>query len=243
MKRFTADDARRTVLAKVAKAGAKGATSLYAPKTAEPKRGLLEEAAAALEREQLLFVDRRKAKPRFFAQEHRPALPTAECVAVRLEEIAAADFPALATRARWKTALKGCREEALLLESALEHLLSTGRLLRLLYRKASAAEEVFVPVSALPAAGSPKALAFSPEPVRQAYASLASRTGFPAVDISQLSAESGTDLEALKNWLTEEYRAGRAILSRGDWSLAGEDKRLAAVEWQGQAYLLVRLLP
>ncbi len=53
-----------------------------------------------------------------------------------------------------------------------------------------------------------------------------------------LQQESGAALAALQEWLLGEHRAGRAILSRGDWSLA-DDEAAAAVEWQGQPYLLV----
>lgn len=84
--------------------------------------------------------------------------------------------------------------------------------------------------------------ALSLEEVRAAYRLLAARTGFPSVAISALQQESAAPLAALQEWLLGEHRAGRAILSRGDWSLADEAKRGAAVEWQGQPYLLARLL-
>lgn len=195
-----------------------------------------------LEGEQAIFVDRRKAKPRYFAWADRPVLPSVESVAARLEQTARDEFPALATRPRWKIALKSHREEAGLLEPAIAHLLDMGRLIRLLYRKASKAEEVFLPLEMLVAPAPPSRGAFSPGPVREAYRRLAARTGFPAVPIATLQQESAAEIASLQSWLVEEHRAGRAILSRGDWSLADEAKRAAAVEWQGDAYLLVRLL-
>jgi hypothetical protein len=48
-------------------------------------------------------------------------------------------------------------------------------------------------------------------------------------------------LEAVKPWLLEENRAGRAC-QRGDWFLAGADTRLAAIEIAGEP-LRIRFIP
>lgn len=237
-----AEGARKTILAKLARGGAKGVAALWTPKTAAAKRAALEHAVEGLEREEAIFVDRRKSKPRYFAWGHRPALPTKESVAVLLEKAAEDDFPSLSTRKRWQAALKKQPGAAEWLEAALAHLLREKRLLSLTYRKTKGGEEVFVPISRLPAAVS-STVPFSVEAVREAYRELSARMGFPAVAISALSQASGAGPAELRAWLLAEHLAGKAILSRGDWSLADEAKRAAAVEWKGQPHLLVRLLP
>jgi hypothetical protein len=40
----------------------------------------------------------------------------------------------------------------------------------------------------------------------------------------------------------EEYESGGVVLSSGDWSLADDAKRAAAVEIDGERYLLARLM-
>ena len=67
--------------------------------------------------------------------------------------------------------------------------------------------------------------------------------GFPDVQISTLQAALGPAAEAgtLGTELLARWRRGQATLSLGDWSLAGEDARAAAVELNGEKYLLVRL--
>jgi hypothetical protein len=83
---------------------------------------------------------------------------------------------------------------------------------------------------------------FEPERVRRAYADIVKQTGFPAVPISALQNQSGVLLSALKSWIKEQYANGSAVLSFGDWSLADDAKRAAAVELNGERYLLVRLV-
>ena len=66
--------------------------------------------------------------------------------------------------------------------------------------------------------------------------------GFPDVKIAALLATlDPASAEALSARLTDLWREGRATLSQGDWSLADEATRAAAVELQGERYLLVRL--
>lgn len=238
---FTAETARATLLARLAKVGAKGATSLYPPSTAAEKRVLFEEASALLEREQALFVDRRKVKPRFFAWEHRPAIPTAESVAEMLAVMVSAAMPVVSTRARLKAALKKHKPEAPLFETALAQLIASGGVQVLQYPKGKKKEELYIPATpATPGASVP--VGFDPERARGAYHALVAGSGFPTVAISALQRESGAPLEALQAWLRAEHQAGRAVLALGDWSLADSEKRRAAIEWLGQPHLLVRLI-
>lgn len=67
--------------------------------------------------------------------------------------------------------------------------------------------------------------------------------GFPDVKISALRTALGSMAagEGLSAELIARWRRGEATLSLGDWSLASEETRTAAVELHGEKYLLVRL--
>src|SRR4051794_1310636 len=80
----TPEEAREKTLAKLRQGGSKGTLTLV------PKSGasVFTEVVAALEAERLLFVDRRKAKPRYYAWDSRPELPSAESVSRELLEFA-----------------------------------------------------------------------------------------------------------------------------------------------------------
>lgn len=65
--------------------------------------------------------------------------------------------------------------------------------------------------------------------------------GFPDVKIAALRAALTPEAaRSLPGELIALWREGRATLSLGDWSLASEDTRAAAVEMDGEKYLLVR---
>jgi hypothetical protein len=241
---FTLEAARALILAKLAKAGAKGAPALCAASTAPEKRALLDEAAALLEAEQAILTDRRKARPRYYQWDARPALPTAASVAELLSRMVAESMPVVSTRARLKASLKKHKEEAPLFEPALAHLIAGGAVQVLQYPRGKKMEELFIPASIQSLASIPPVppASFDPELALQAYRTLVARTGFPAVAISALRRESAAPLAPLQAWLRAEHQAGRAVLALGDWSLADSEKRQAAIEWLGQPHLLVRLL-
>ncbi len=71
------------------------------------------------------------------------------------------------------------------------------------------------------------------------YAGLVRESGgFPDVKIARLRDAVGAPVAGR---LTALWREGRATFSLGDWSLADEVTRAAAVELDGEKYLLVRL--
>ena len=78
------------------------------------------------------------------------------------------------------------------------------------------------------------------EQVLAAYRKVRQRIGFSDVEIYELQQESGCDTDSLKNFLLEESREDRAVLSFGDWSLSSEETRSAAIHIRGKTYLLVR---
>lgn len=74
-----------------------------------------------------------------------------------------------------------------------------------------------------------------------AYQRLTRRLGYSNVEISGLRREAGCSMDALKHFLLEESRRGRAVLSLGDWSVSSEETRAGAIELFGKPHLLVRL--
>jgi hypothetical protein len=48
-------------------------------------------------------------------------------------------------------------------------------------------------------------------------------------------------MDALKHFLLDESRQGRAVLTLGDWSVSSEETRAGAIELFGKPHLLVRL--
>ena len=65
--------------------------------------------------------------------------------------------------------------------------------------------------------------------------------GFPDVKIAGLARGVGpAGARGLAGRLTALWRSGDVTLSLGDWSLASEETRAAAVELDGEKYLLVR---
>lgn len=66
--------------------------------------------------------------------------------------------------------------------------------------------------------------------------------GLPDVKISALGlALAPVEAAGLADRLRALWREGRVTLSLGDWSLADEATRRAAVELAGERYLLVRM--
>ena len=81
---------------------------------------------------------------------------------------------------------------------------------------------------------------FPAERVRDAYRELTRETGFSDVLISELQRRAGIGFEALAPWLLQESRAGRALPTRGDWSIADSEARASAIQIAGEPHLRVR---
>ncbi len=96
-----------------------------------------------------------------------------------------------------------------------------------------------VPPAEPAAAALPAAL--DRQAVAAAYRRLRQRRGYSNVEIAELRREAGCAMEALKEFLLGESRAGRAVLSLGDASVSSEESRAAAIELFGKPHLLVRL--
>jgi hypothetical protein len=77
-------------------------------------------------------------------------------------------------------------------------------------------------------------------PLLEVYHGLVERNGFPDVEIAELHGELGIPMPEVSARILEECKAGRAVLSFGDWSLASEKTRSCAIEREGERYLRVR---
>jgi len=237
---FTLEAARAEILAKVVKAGAKGAASPVTAKTKEPKRALYVQALEALEADGAIHVDRSKDKPKYFSIEFAPTVAGA---ANKIDQLAARKHPALLTAAELKKALP--KNESALLVQALELLENERRLLKLSRTTAT----VYAHGSSLRAmlgASEPKAPAQaidanSGESIRGSYDDLVRLSGFPDVEIATLQQHTRVPMSDLKDWLLAEHKNGRAVFGIGDWSLADEQTRAGVIDMRGDRYLLVRL--
>ena len=80
--------------------------------------------------------------------------------------------------------------------------------------------------------------------VLDAYEGLKQQKGFSNVEISNIQKATNIPMDKLKEFIKREARAGRAVLSRGDWSLADESERAGGIAFEeGETpYLLVKFL-
>jgi len=76
--------------------------------------------------------------------------------------------------------------------------------------------------------------------VLEAYHQVCQRIGFSNVEIYDLQQALGIPMKQMKEFLLEESRQGRAVLSLGDWSLSSEETRSGVIYMGGKSYLLVR---
>ena len=246
---------REAILAKLRKAGAKGAAAFSGAKASSTARAALEREAAALESEGAIVIDRHGAKRKYYLKEFARKL---EPVCARLEEFAAAKYPQALSESEFKKAL--AKEEKDLFDRALYWLEGQREIVRLRHGKiilfASARgfrQSLGGELSEIPVADSLPESAVITEPItssedidagrfHEAYRLLAEQSGFPSVKIAALRRESGASLAGVHRWLLDEYRQGRAVFSFGDWSLSDEATRAGAIELRGERYLLVKLL-
>ena len=78
--------------------------------------------------------------------------------------------------------------------------------------------------------------------ILDAYRELTRETGFSDVLISELQQRAGVETDVLAPWLIQESRTGRALPTRGDWSIADAEARAAAIKISGEPHLRVRFV-
>ena len=249
---LTAEQARTKIADKLRKAGDKGVTGFVTAKTSSEQQALYAEVLGEMLASASVARISGGPKPKYFAREFAP---NAARAGAKIEQYAALKHPLLLAPAGLKKALSPVEKP--FLAEAIQRLQSDLRLIRLRYGKAfvyahadslravlGTAISHVAPASATP---EPPLLhpasvtGLDPRKVREGYRSLVGRTGFPDVEIAALHREAGGTLSDFKAWLLAELHAGRADLYLGDWSLADEATRAAAIEAGGERYLLVRL--
>jgi len=246
---FGIAEARAAILDKLTKAAGKGVLSLFSAKAPETKRVAFEQAVSQLDADGILFVDRHKAKPRFYLAEYKPVIPDAESVATKLCEFLALKYPLLLSEPELKRAVPTA--ERVLVGKALDLLKARRDIVELGWKKTAAyidagnlRNAISTPSSGTVPAQPDVDSSSSPSlnsRIIDAYQQLVRETGFPAVPISSLRQESKAPLADLHEWILSRRDRGHAVLSLGDWSLADEQRRAAAIEIEGERYLLVRL--
>lgn len=170
--------------------------------------------------------------------------PTSESVSKKVEARAAMKRGHVVGRvemATWCTA-----PECFLLDGAVRSLVSARRLVPLkhgdemLYAHVDSFSAPRARTGAVEAAARPAS--DSRFRITEAYRRLVERDGFGDVVIAELLREAGIEKDELTALLLEESRCGRAHLGRGDWSLADESTRHAAVIVADEPHLRVRLV-
>ncbi len=167
-----------------------------------------------------------------------PSLPaTLDAVVARLRELVPpGELPTLWSRAELSRRLTPAERPQL--DAALTRLQEDRQLLGLSQGKGM--YYVFAGPMRGWLAGS--AMVAAPPLLGETYRRLVRESGgFPDVKISALRAAlDPTAAGTLAAELVAAWRRGDATLSLGDWSLASEETRAAAVELDGEKYLLVR---
>lgn len=92
-----------------------------------------------------------------------------------------------------------------------------------------------------PRAKIPPASTLDIHAVKAAYRRLVDRTRVPNVGIYDLHRESGASLDPLKEWLTEECFAHRAVPSRGEPTAATPEELAAGLHIRDNVFLYIRL--
>ncbi|VVM06207.1 hypothetical protein MAMC_00991 [Methylacidimicrobium cyclopophantes] len=222
-------DWEKRIVEALGKAGSKGLTRSRLAPAAKPEAGGTLEA---LLRQGAVVRLGSASKARYFL---------ARCAPTARQAVEAIDRRAAQSPARLfleKELGKFCsKAEAFFLREAVQELVQKGILLRLTRGKTL----YYTHREALGSRDRTEIRDFDPARVCDAYRALMEEGRILNVRILALASRAQAPLDSLKAWLLEESRAGRAHLSRGDWSLASEEEREAAISLDGQPHLLVRL--
>lgn len=170
--------------------------------------------------------------------------PTLESVSDKISAHAAKDGGLIFTLKDFE---KVClASERAFLPEALKWLLAERRLVRVRRRQSVfyLSPEAIVPVPAEPPPlqTDKQVSAGYEQAVVQAYRLIVSRENWKDVRISDLQRESGVPLDDLKILVLEKCRCGQATVSSGDWSLADEEYKKAALYIDDRPYLRVRFI-
>lgn len=230
------------ILAKLENAGPTGLrkTQLRLPKKSTRKGEVCEQVLQRLLRTGEIGNLGSPKYPRLVAKRYFRPL---ELAYEHIENLARENGPSLASKSRFERGLKGVVRARV--DEALKLLVGEGRLLRLRF----GGNPVYLHVSSLPS----KLPDTAPAPrlptidtIRSAWRGVASRYSYPDVPIAEVyrawADTHGDNLAGFKAALLQACREGRAVAGGGDWSLASQDERGAAIEINGRPHLRIRFL-
>lgn len=229
--------AKAGLLAKLEGAGAEGLNKTDLGIRGSPKRGqLYAQALRELEHDRLIGNLGTISHAKYVLRDHfRPLELAYDHIAAK----AGRDKPMLFNKAELAKGLTGAVREKV--DEAIHRLQEDGKVLRL----QRGITTYYLHTASFPAASigvdAKVRESLTREPVLSAYHAVVKETALPNVGIDQLWKRlDGVTLTDLQAFLAQECRSGRAIPSRGDWSLSSEAARAAALYIDGQPYVLIR---
>lgn len=233
MTTLTLEDCKGRILSRLQDVGAAGLTrsALGVRGTGNTARAY-REALSGLEGALLIGNLGTRSTPRYVLREHYCPLDLAYS---HMEAKAVPGNPKLYIASELRRGLKGAPNDKA--EEAIKLLVRDGQLLRL--PRGSTAfflhtASLSGPVSKMPTLTRDRVLA--------AYREIVSATGLSNVLVEELRRHLQAPINELAEVLVQECRAGRAVPSRGDWLLASEATRAAAIHIDGQPHLIIRFV-
>ncbi|MGH8524186.1 MAG: hypothetical protein ACREXY_08225 [Gammaproteobacteria bacterium] len=233
MTTLTLEDCKARILSRLQDAGVAGLTrSALGVRGTSNAAKAYREALSGLESALLIGNLGTRSTPRYVLREHYCPL---ELAYAHMEAKAVPGNPKLYVATELRRGLKGAPNDKA--EEAIKHLVRDGKLLRLargstafFLHKASLSG----PVSEMPTLTRDRVLA--------AYREIVNATGLSNVLVEELRRRLQAPINELAEMLVQECRAGRAVPSRGDWLLASEATRAAAIHIGGQPHLIIRFV-
>lgn len=233
MTTLTVEDCKDRIISRLRDAGAMGLT-----RSGLGIRGKKDTATAYLDALDVLERELRignlgtPSTPRYVAREHYRPL---ELAYAHVEAKAVPGNPKLYIASELRRGLKGAIKDKA--DEAITLLARDGKLLRFVRGNTA----FFLHTTALGGSVSAKPT-LTRDQVLAAYREIVKATGLSNVLIEHLRRRLQVPMDELADLLVEECRAGRAVPSRGDWQLASEATRAAAVDIDGQAHLIIRFV-
>lgn len=233
MPKLTLDEAKEKLFQKIVATGAKGATK---SKLGVKPSSLNAEALEALEAQRRIGNLGDKRSSLYVAIEHFKPL---EIAYGKIMANATTATPKLFAKSRLFEGIKGAAKRKC--DEALALLVAEKALVKLKYGSGTlylltATLKTWMPDDDV------EVELIDAEALRKAYVRLVEKDGFSDVLIYDLQQQASVSLEALKEYLIEACKAGKAAASGGDWSLSSDGEREAAISINDQPHLRIRLL-
>lgn len=241
MDKSTESACRQEILDKLHQGGAKGLSTgaLRIPNSGTKKGKLCRELLKKLLKSGEIGNLGNTRRPRYVLIEHFNPLEIAcDALAARAKKNA----KKLGSKNSLSQGIKGAAEKKI--DEALKLLVAQGRLIRLSW----SGNPVYLHVSNLPQPSNPLESATKTQPstdidekaIQKAYRETVQEFGYADVMIHEIFLRHSGDLDTFKSALLQACETGQAIPNIGDWSLASEDERKAALYIGGRPHLRIR---